>query len=82
MTEEELKQLNSDVKATFTEFEAGTRVYKWLSEICFKNRQTLVIGAPDKSSFQAGLRDVIIEIDERIRMATEPPPKPIDVINR
>jgi len=81
MTTEELKQLNGDVKATFVEFEAGRRVYKWLEQICFKRKCALVADRPDISAFNEGHRDVIIEIDERIRRADEPPPEPLDTIN-
>jgi hypothetical protein len=82
MTPEEQRQLNSDIFATFTEFEAGIRVYKWLEKFCFKYKIGLTVGQPDTSAFNEGHRDVIIEIDERIRRATEPPPKPLDTINR
>jgi hypothetical protein len=82
MDEAKNKQLNADIHATFTEFEAGIRVYKWLEKFCFKYKVGLVIGKPDESSFNEGHRDVIIEIDERIRRATEPPAAPMDTINK
>jgi len=81
MTPEQTEQLNNDIHATFTEFGAGKRVYKWLEKFCYKYKVALVIGRPDESAYNEGHRDVIIEIDERIRRATEPPPKPIDAIN-
>jgi hypothetical protein len=81
MTPEESKQLNGDIRTTFTEFEAGVRVYKWLEKLCFKYKVGMVIGQPDTSAYNEGHRDVIIEIDERIRRATEPPPLPLNTIN-
>ena len=79
---EKIEQLNSDIEATFTKLEAGIRVYKWLEKICFKNKTTLVIGKPDESAYNEGHRDVLIEIDERIRRATSPSPKQVNVINK
>lgn len=81
MTSEELEQLNSDCFETFVNFAAGARVYKWLKELCFAKKTSFVIGAPDASAFNEGHRDIIIEIEERIRRSQEPPPKQMDTIN-
>ncbi len=71
--EERQRQAARDAKATFTKFEAGIRIYRFLESYCYKHRQTMVNGEPYMTAFNDGMRDVILEIDRLITRVDEPP---------
>jgi hypothetical protein len=73
------RQLAEDVRATFTKFDAGKRVYEWLEKLCLKDSQTFSAD-PYMSAFNAGAREIILRIDDKIAVADNPP-KPTETEN-
>ena len=79
--EELQRQVARDSKATFTKFEAGIRIYRYLEAYCYKYRQTMVAGEAYMTAYHNGMRDVILEID-RLIIEVDKPPKQKTAINK
>lgn len=69
----ELGQRADDFRATFTKYEPGIRVYKYLEELCLKHSQTFVIGSEEMSDFNCGAREIILRIDDEINKVNKEP---------
>ncbi len=66
-------QLTDDIRATFTKFEPGIRVYKFLEDLCLKNSQTFVIGSEEMTAYNCGAREIILRIDDEINKVNKEP---------
>ena len=67
MTDEEHRQLVSDFKQTFTIFEPGIRVLKYLEKICYMNETIFMEGDIYRTILREGMRILFLNIQNKLK---------------